>query len=48
MRQNVSVYDALEQVTGKTFFELENGWRAYLGLEPFTEADSDPAAALSR
>src|SRR5690606_17195506 len=46
MRQNVSVYDALEQVTGKTFFELENGWRAYLGLEPFTEADLDPAAAL--
>src|SRR5690606_33700196 len=46
MRQNVSVYDALEQVTGKTFLELENEWRVYLGLAPFTEADLDPAAAL--
>lgn len=46
MQRGVSLYDALEQATGRTFFDLENEWRAYLGLAPFTPADLDPASAL--
>lgn len=46
MRTGPTVYKAVEQVTGKPFFDIENEWRAYLGLEPLTLADVDPAAAL--
>jgi hypothetical protein len=44
--QGQGVYEAIESVTGRTFFDLQNEWRAYLGLPPFALADLDPAAAL--
>ncbi|NLX10624.1 MAG: hypothetical protein GXY36_13285 [Chloroflexi bacterium] len=44
--ENASVYAALEQITGKTFLELENEWRVYLGMAPLALADIDPASAL--
>lgn len=44
--QTVILYDAIEQVTGASFFDLENGWRQYIGLKPFSLADVDPASAL--
>ncbi|NDJ74949.1 MAG: hypothetical protein GYB65_01710 [Chloroflexi bacterium] len=40
------VFDAIEAVTGESFFDLENDWRVYLGFEPFSLADIDPASAL--
>ena len=40
------LYAAIETATGQTFFDLENEWRAYIGLPPFDLADIDPAAAL--
>jgi hypothetical protein len=46
MTQNVTLPDALEQITGKTFFDLENEWRVYLGFPALTLADIDPALAL--
>ena len=46
MRANSSVYEAVEDVTGKPFLDIENEWRVYLGLEPLTLADVDPASAL--
>lgn len=46
MKQNTDLYEALETVTGVSFFELENRWRAYIGLPPFELADLDPAQAL--
>ncbi|MBI5958598.1 MAG: hypothetical protein HY866_07685, partial [Chloroflexi bacterium] len=41
-----SLVDAVEAVTGKPFFDLQNEWRAYLGLPPISPADLDPASAL--
>jgi hypothetical protein len=46
MAGGVNLYDALETATGAAFFDLENDWRAYIGLPPFELADIDPAAAL--
>ena len=46
MQRGAALYDALEQATGKPFFDLENEWRAYIDLPPFTLADLDPASAL--
>lgn len=46
MRQDHSIYEAVEQVTGKPFLEIENEWRIYLGYRPLTVADIDPSAAL--
>jgi hypothetical protein len=46
MAGGASLYDAVEQVTGQSFFDLQNDWRVYLDLPPFTLADLDPAAAL--
>jgi hypothetical protein len=40
------LYDALEEVTGKSFFDLENDWRVYLGFPALTLAQVDPSAAL--
>ncbi|PJF43335.1 MAG: hypothetical protein CUN55_09020 [Phototrophicales bacterium] len=42
----MTVYEAIEAATGKSFFDLENEWRAYLGFNQLTLADVDPAAAL--
>jgi hypothetical protein len=47
MEQNVSVAEALEIATGKPFLELENEWRAFLGLGPVPPEVLDPALALS-
>lgn len=46
MAGGANLYEAVEQVTGQTFFDLQNEWRAYLGLPPFAPADLNPAAAL--
>jgi hypothetical protein len=43
---NVILFDAIEQVTGKPFMEIENEWRTYLGFPALALADVDPAAAL--
>lgn len=42
----IPVREAISEALGVPFMDLENGWRAYLGLEPFTLADLDPVAAL--
>lgn len=34
MDSNVSLQDALEQVTGAAFLDLERQWRTYIGLNP--------------
>lgn len=46
MKQNTGLYDALEQVTGQPFLDLENTWRSTIGAPPLALADIDPAAAL--
>ena len=46
MKMGIPFYDSIEQVTGQSFMDLENQWRAYIGLPPFSAADLDPAAAL--
>ncbi len=46
MRYGTSVFDAVEELTGKPFMEIENEWRTYLGFRPLTAADLDPALAL--
>ena len=38
--------EALEVATGETFLELENEWRAYLGVGPVPAEVLDPAAAM--
>ncbi len=43
---NTPARTAMEQVTGQTFLEIENGWRMYIGWEPFAPEDLDPALAL--
>lgn len=39
-------FEAIEAATGKSFFDLENGWRAYIGFPLLKPEDVDPAAAL--
>ncbi|MCI0714583.1 MAG: hypothetical protein L0154_30795 [Chloroflexi bacterium] len=34
MSRNISLADALEQISGVSFVELEKQWRAYVGLNP--------------
>ncbi|NDJ76102.1 MAG: hypothetical protein GYB65_07570 [Chloroflexi bacterium] len=46
MQGGTTFYAALEAASGDSFFDMENAWRAYIGLEPFDLADIDPAAAL--
>jgi hypothetical protein len=46
MRYGTSVFDAVEELTGKPFLDIENEWRTYLGYQPLTLADVDPAQAL--
>lgn len=46
MRGSMTVQEAIEELTGKSFFEVENEWRAYIGFEQLTLADVDPASAL--
>ncbi len=41
-----SVYEATEELTGKKFLDVENEWRTYLGYQPLSLADVDPASAL--
>lgn len=45
-RRTGDIKKALEEATGETFFDLQNGWRVYLGLNAFNLADIDPASAL--
>lgn len=45
-RQQKSIYEAVETVTGKPFLDVENEWRASYGFRPLTLADVDPASAL--
>lgn len=40
------IVKAFEEATGDSFLNIQNGWRVYLGLEPLTLADVDPASAL--
>lgn len=46
MRANATIYEAVEEVTGKSFLDVENEWRTYLGFAPLSLADVDPASAL--
>ena len=46
MSQARTLDEALEAATGKTLIELENEWRAFLGVGPIPEEILDPAAAL--
>lgn len=46
MIDNASIYEAVEEVTGKPFMEIENEWRTYLGYPPLSLADVDPVSAL--
>lgn len=41
-----TVPEAIEAVTGKSFFDLENEWRVALGFNPLDLREIDPAAAL--
>ena len=45
-RDQMSIYAAVEEITGKTFLEVENEWRVKYGFRPLTLADVDPASAL--
>ncbi len=45
-KQQKSIYEAVEAITGKPFLEVENEWRTHYGFRPLTLADIDPAAAL--
>ncbi|MBN1565111.1 MAG: hypothetical protein JXA10_14805 [Anaerolineae bacterium] len=42
----ISFTDALEEATGTSFLDLENGWRAYVGFPAVDLVDLDPALAL--
>ena len=46
MHYGTSVFDAIEELTGKPFFDIENEWRTYLGYRALTPADLDPSLAL--
>lgn len=46
MSQAKTLDNALVAATGKTMVELENEWRAFLGVGPIPEEILDPAAAL--
>jgi hypothetical protein len=46
VKRGTTVEDALQVVTGKTFLELENEWRAFLGIPPVAPEQLDPALAL--
>ncbi|HEX3052938.1 MAG TPA: hypothetical protein VHP83_19925, partial [Aggregatilineaceae bacterium] len=46
MSHGITLEQALENVTGLTFLELENEWRAFLGVGPVPEELLDPALAL--
>ncbi|MBN1202164.1 MAG: hypothetical protein JXJ20_09940 [Anaerolineae bacterium] len=45
-RYGTSMYESVEEIAGKPFIEVENEWRTYLGFEPLSLADVDPASAL--
>lgn len=47
MAHGATMEQALETTTGKTFLELENEWRAYLGIEPVPAEVLDPGQMLS-
>lgn len=47
MGSGMTFGEALEAVTGKTFLELENEWRAIYGYRPLTPEDLDPALRLT-
>lgn len=44
--EGLTLIPAIETATGQTFFDLENGWRTYLGFPALSMADVDPASAL--
>ena len=46
VKRGTSVEDSLKVVTGKTFLELENEWRAFLGIPPVAPEQLDPSLAL--
>ncbi|MCI0713652.1 MAG: hypothetical protein L0154_26075 [Chloroflexi bacterium] len=46
LSRNIVLADAIEQVVGVSFVELQNEWRTYLGYEPFSAEDLDPSLAL--
>lgn len=47
LQSRITLQDALEQATGKPFYELENEWRTYLGYQSFSDADRDPSLLLA-
>lgn len=46
MRGGYAVAEALEKATGQPFLELENQWRAFLGIGPVPAEVLDPALQL--
>jgi len=46
MRGGYTVAEALEKATGQPFLELENQWRAFLGIPPVPAEVLDPALGL--
>jgi hypothetical protein len=46
LRLGQSVFESVEELTGKPFLEIENEWRAYLGYKPINPVDLDPSLAL--
>lgn len=46
LRSQKSLDDAIAEVTGKSFLEIENEWRAYIGFNILSLAEVDPASAL--
>lgn len=46
LRSGKNLYDAIAAVTGKSFFDIQNEWRVYIGYNVLNLADVDPASAL--
>ncbi len=46
MARGLPLEQALQTATGETFLDLENEWRAHLGIGPVPAEELDPALAL--
>lgn len=44
--RGIPFYTSIEEITGQSFLNIENRWRAYLGFRQLTLAEIDPASAL--
>ncbi len=44
--RGIPFYTSIEEATGQSFLDIQNGWRAYLGYRLLTLAEVDPVSAL--